>query len=138
MAAHCLDRWRRYLTEDDYSYLIQYVENVKNNISNDKMIILSGPSSTGKSTLTNDIQTYLGDEKFEEYVYPCEIIYNETVKNLGYFCGIDSLASNKKNNNAIINFIKYKQSFIADTIHIEKVNSKLLEHSRVITMTHVF
>jgi ABC-type lipoprotein export system ATPase subunit len=138
MAAHCLDSWKQYLTEDDYSYLIQYIENVKNDISNDKMIILSGPSSTGKTTLKNDIQTYLGNEKCGAYVFPGEIIYNENIKKLGFFCGIDALTINTKNNNAIINYIKYKQSFISDTTYIERVNSKLLEYSRVIKMTHVF
>jgi hypothetical protein len=138
MAAHCLDRWRRYLTEDDYNYLIQYVENVKGDISNDKMIILSGQSRTGKTTLQKDIQTYLGEEKCGMYVFPGEIIYNENIKKLGFFCGIDALTINKKNNHAIVNYIKYKQSFIADTIHIERVNSKLLEYSTVIKMTHVF
>ena len=39
-----------------YNYLIQYVENIKNNIQNDKMIILSGPGRTGKSTLEKDIR----------------------------------------------------------------------------------
>ena len=38
----------------------------------------------------------------------------------------------------LLNYIKYKQSFIASTIHIEKVNNKLLEDSKIITMTHVF
>jgi len=138
MTTHCLDRWKQYLTEDDYSYLIQYIENVKNNISNDKMIILSGQSRTGKTTLQKDIQTYLGDEKCGMYVFPGELIYNENIKKLGFFCGIDALTTNTKNNHAIINYIKYKQSFISDTTYIERVNSKLLAHSRVIKMTHVF
>ena len=138
MTAHYLDTWKQYLAEDDYSYLIQYVENVKNDISNDKMIILSGEGRTGKSRLKNNIQTYLGDEKCGDFMISGEIIYNENIKKLGLFCGIDEIYSSKKNNNAIINLIKYKQSFIADTIRIEKVKSKLLEHSRIIKMTHVF
>jgi len=138
MTAHYLDTWKQYLTEDDYSYLIQYVENVKNDISNDKMIILSGEGRTGKTRLKNDIQTYLGGEKCGDFMISGEIIYSENIKKLGLFCGIDDIYSSKKNNNAIINLIKYKQSFIADTIRIEKVKSKLLEHSRIIKMTHVF
>jgi len=138
MTGHYLEAWKQYLAEDDYSYLIQYVENVKNDISNDKMIILSGEGRTGKTTLKNNIQTYLGDEKCGDFMISGEIIYNENIKKLGLFCGIDDIYSSKKNNNAIINLIKYKQSFIADTIRIEKVKSKLLEHSRIIKMTHVF
>jgi ABC-type dipeptide/oligopeptide/nickel transport system ATPase component len=126
------------LPEDDYSYLIQYVENVKNDISNDKMIILSGEGRTGKTTLKNNIQTYLGDEKCGDFMISGEIIYSENIKKIGPFCGIDDIYSSKKNNNAIINLIKYKQSFIADTIRIERVKSNLLEHSIIIKMTHVF
>jgi hypothetical protein len=72
------------------------------------------------------------------YVFPGELIYNENIKKLGFFCGIDALTTNTKNNHAIINYIKYKQSFISDTTYIERVNSKLLAHSRVIKMMHVF
>jgi tRNA uridine 5-carbamoylmethylation protein Kti12 len=140
MEVHHLDNWKQYLTNDDYNYLIQFVENVKNNISNDKMIILSGPPRSGKSTLKNDIQQYLGNEiccNIPMY-HPGEIIYNENIKKLGFFCGIDEIRRSKKTNTAIINLIKYKQSFLADTNYIEKVNNKLLEFSKIINMEHVF
>jgi SpoVK/Ycf46/Vps4 family AAA+-type ATPase len=48
--------WRRVpfqifigLTNDDYEYLIQYVENIKTGVPNDKMLILAGPPRTGKT-----------------------------------------------------------------------------------------
>jgi len=137
---HHLDNWKQYLTNDDYNYLIQFVENVKNNISNDKMIILSGPPRSGKSTLKNDIQQYLGNEICCNMLtyHVGEIIYNENIKKLGFFCGIDEIRRSKKTNTAIINLIKYKQSFLADTNYIEKVNNKLLEFSKIINMEHVF
>ena len=138
MNIHPLHMWSQYLTQVDYAYLIQYVENVISNTSNDKMIILSGGQRTGKSTLKNDICNYLGYELCGEYPMSGEFIYDENIKKLGFFCGIDDISRSKKNNQAIINFIKYKQSFIADTIHIERVNDTLLEHCRVIKMEHVF
>jgi ABC-type dipeptide/oligopeptide/nickel transport system ATPase subunit len=138
MALHHLYNWKQYLTDDDYNYLVQYIENIKNNIPNDKMIILSGPSRTGKSTLKNDIQTYLGSDNCGTYMMSGEIIYNENIKKLGFFCGIDEICSSKKNNIAIINLIKYKQSFIADTNHIERVNHNLLEFSKIIHMEYIF
>jgi predicted AAA+ superfamily ATPase len=138
MVANNIDNWEQYLTHEDYVYLIQYIENIKNGISNDKMIILSGPSRTGKSTLKKNIISYLSDEMCGEYFMSCDFIYNETIKPLVFFCGIDEISSSKKTNQAIINFIKYKQSFIADTNNIERVNNKLLEHSKIIIMTHVF
>ena len=138
MEIHYLDNWKQYLTDNDYKYLIQYVENIKNNIPNDKMIILSGPGKTGKSTLKNDIQTYLGDDFCGIYMMSGEIIYSENIKKLGFFSGIDEIYRSKKNNTAIINLIKYKQSFISDTNHIERVNNKLLEFSKIIKMDHIF
>ena len=138
MSLHHLDNWKQYLTNDDYNYLIQYIENIKNNISNDKMIILSGPSRTGKSTLKNDIQQYLGHEICGPMMMSGEIIYNENIKKLGFFYGIDEIGSSKKNNIAIINLIKYKKSLLADTNNIERVNNKLLEFSKIIKMEHVF
>jgi ABC-type lipoprotein export system ATPase subunit len=138
MTLHYLDNWKQYLTNDDYKYLIQYVENIVNDIPNDKMIILSGPSRTGKSTLRNDIKTYLGDENCGVFMMSGEIIYNENIKKLGFFCGIDEISNSRKNNVAIVNLIKYKQSFIAETNHIEKVNSNLLDFSKIIQMDYVF
>jgi adenylylsulfate kinase-like enzyme len=138
MVIHYLDNWKQYLTDNDYNYLIQYVENIKNNIPNEKMIILSGPGKTGKTTLKNDIQTYLGDELCAIYMMSGEMIYSENIKKLGFFCGIDEIHRSKKNNIAIINLIKYKQSFISETNNIERVNNKLLEFSKIIKMVHIF
>lgn len=138
MATHPLHNWSQYLSADDYNYLIQYIENVKHGIQNDKMIILFGYERTGKTTLKNEIADYLGVELCGNYPMTGEFIYNDSIKRLGFFCGIDDIARSQKNNNAIINFIKYKQSFIADTNHIERVYDKLLEHCRVITMGHIF
>jgi tRNA uridine 5-carbamoylmethylation protein Kti12 len=138
MTVHYLDNWKQYLTDDDYNYLIQYIENIKNEISNDKMIILSGPARSGKSTLKRDIQTYLGDNICGTFMMSGDIIYSENINKLIFFCGIDEISSSKKNNRAIVNFIKYKQSFIADTNHIEKVNKNLFEFSKIIKMEHIF
>lgn len=138
MTLHYLDHWKQYLVDDDYDYLIQYIENIKNDISNNKMIILSGPSRSGKSTLKNDIQKYLGDETCGDFMMSCEIIYNENIKKLGFFFGIDEIFHSKKNNNAIINLIKYKQSLIAETNHIERINNNVLDFTKIIQMDHIF
>ena len=61
--AHPLDSWRQYLRQNDYEYVIEYVENLKNNRKNDKMMILSGPGRSGKSTLIRDIFSYIGKDK---------------------------------------------------------------------------
>jgi hypothetical protein len=138
MTTHYLDNWKQYLYVADYNYLIQYIENIKNNIPNDRMIILSGPGRSGKSTLQTDITKYLGNENCGHFSMNCDFIYNETIKPLGFFCEIDEIYRSKKSNQAIVNFIKYKQSFIASTNHIEKIPVTLLEYSKIINMTHIF
>ena len=138
MTQHQLDNWKQYLSEDDYNYLIQYIENIKHNILNDKMIILYGPGGSGKTTLKNDIQKYLGDDMCENFMMSGDIIYKQNIKKLGFFCLNDEIKIKEKNNIAIINLIKYKQSFIADTIQIERVNNNLLEFSKIIELNHIF
>jgi predicted AAA+ superfamily ATPase len=140
MEKHYLDSWSQYLSKEDYNYLIKYVENVKYNIPNDKMIILYGPPSTGKSTLQRDIIEYLGDELCGRCSINCpgEIIYETNIKRLIFFCEIDEIYKRWKIIRAFINFIKYKQSFISIASNIDIFNNKLLEHCKVINMFHVF
>jgi ABC-type phosphate/phosphonate transport system ATPase subunit len=138
MAQHHLDNWKQYLTDEDYNYLIQYIENIKNNIANDKMIILSGPGRSGKSTLIHNISTYLGNETCGYFPMPSEIIYLENIKKLGIISEIDEKYCNKKSNIAIINLIKYNQSLMSATTDIEEVNKNLLKYSKIIKMNHIF
>jgi len=138
METHQLHHWSLYLPVEDYIFLIEYVENIKYNIPNHRMIILSGAERTGKTTLKNDIANYLGHDLCGECLMSGEIIYNENIKKMGFFTGIDEISRSRKTIQAIINFIKYKQSFIADTNHIERVHYKLLQHSKIIMLNHVF
>jgi|TARA_R110002073_G_scaffold106422_2_gene240160 hypothetical protein len=140
MVSDEINSWNKYLTNEDYVYLVQYIENIKNGVSNDKMIILVGPGRSGKTTLTKHISSYLGHDMCGVYccMYPGDIIYDENIKPLGFLSGINEIFKSKKDNQAIINLIKYKQSFIVGTPNIERVNKKLLEHSKIIMMTHIF
>lgn len=52
--------WKKFLQHEDYNYLYEFVENIKNSKKNDKILLLIGPSRTGKSTLINQILTYIG------------------------------------------------------------------------------
>lgn len=129
-----LTNWSQYLSHSDYNYLVQYVENIKNSVSNTEMIILLGPERSGKSTLINEITAYLGENICENYcMTPSDIIYRENIKPLYFCCGIPT---GKRNVSALKNLIKYGQSFIAATKEFR--NTELLEVSRVIAMEHVF
>ena len=88
----------------------------------------------------HNISLYLGRDlcRFDFHTPGGELIYDETIKPLLFFEAIDEIFRSKKNIRAIINFIKYKQSFIVSTIRLERVNSKLLEYSKIIKMNHIF
>jgi len=136
MSVAPLARWERYLTADDYRYLMQFVQNVKLGFPNDKMLILYGTGRNGKTTLIKEICEYLGEENcgvFAENILCCEII-----PKLGIYQGLEEIAGNKRRIYVVVNLIKYKQSLIAETCHIGDVDRIILEHSRVIQMEHVF
>jgi ABC-type phosphate transport system ATPase subunit len=135
--------WQQYLQQEDFEYLIQYIENIKNGIPNHEMIILLGPGCNGKSTLIEEIQTHLGDQLFgfhdvrelicEEDIRPLVLLQDgilyRTNQNYKY---------NRTFANALINFINYGVSFIGVEYQLHTVNTRILEHSRVIEMTHIF
>lgn len=124
--------WRDLLLPGDFDYLIRFIENVKNCKPNDKMIIIhSGRKLVGKpGTLKSEIISYLGKELCGTYFMSGEIIYNENIKRLAFLSGLDEVPY--RTNNAIVNLIKYKQSFIADTDHVDRIDKRLVQFSHII------
>ena len=63
--SHALDNWKPYLNDEDFEYLINYVENSKNNLPNNKFfILLENGGANGKNTLITEIENYLGNKNF--------------------------------------------------------------------------
>ena len=130
------DEWKQYLSDEDISYLRTFVNNLKNNLPNDKMIILSGKNGrNGKTTLIKEIIQYIGENNCHDCA-PDNNVFSLPIKPLVVFNGIESY--HEKQVPLLINIITYKQSIIADTNRIEKVNPRLLEVSKVINMFHQF
>lgn len=142
-AANALQGWFQYLKQEDFEYLIQYIENIQNGIPNHEMIILLGHPCTGKTTLIEDIQTYLTPE-ICQWGDVHELIYEENIKPfilLAPECLLDThynYKSRQNNVNSIINFIRFGISFITAAYNLNRMNTKFLEHSRIIEMTHIF
>jgi altronate dehydratase len=140
---NAFQHWQQYLHQEDFEYLIQYIENVKNGIPNVRMIILLGLGCNGKTTLINEIETHLGDELFVFHDVR-ELIYEENIKPFILLQDATIQDTNRNNRgsrnrcNALINFINYGVSFIIEANHLNTVNTKILEHSRIIEMTHIF
>jgi tRNA A37 threonylcarbamoyladenosine dehydratase len=135
--------WQQYLRQEDFEYLIQYIENIKYGIPNHEMIILLGPPCTGKTKLIDEIYSYLAPE-FCEWGDVHELIYEENIKPfilLGQDYLFDTHHNYKYNRNVVnslINFIKFGISFITAANDLNRTNTKFLEHSRIIEMTHIF
>lgn len=130
--------WVQYLQQDDYDYVVQYAINAQNSTKNDKMIILSGPSRTGKSRLIRDIVAFVG--KNECAMYYAEDEANDAIYQPIYklWAEPDIANTRKKHTQLLVNLIDYNQSMISATNCIENVNDRLLEKSRIIYMNHVF
>lgn len=132
---HTLDNWKPYLNEEDFEYLINYVENSKNNLPNNKFLILLGSGANGKTTLITEIENYLGNENFRR----CDIngsAFFEPIVKLIHISAINEYK--KKYIQQLKNVIQYGQSIIADTNNIEKINKNLLDCVRIIKMEHKF
>ncbi len=133
---HILDNWKPYLSEDDFIFLINYVENCKNNLPNNKLLILSGNGgANGKSTLITEISNYIGNENFRN----CDIngsAFFEPIVKLIHILEIDEYK--KKYVQQLKNVIQYGQSIIAETNNIEKINKNLIDCVRIIKMEHRF
>jgi hypothetical protein len=144
MAFNALQGWHQYISQEDFDYLIQYVENIKDGILNDEIIILFGRGRNGKTTLMYHIRLYLGRDIWdklpdeietlicEENIKPL-ILVHERMNNTNKNC-----KRNRNLANAVINFMNYGISFIIAINEIETVNQKIIEHSKIITMTHIF
>jgi hypothetical protein len=133
---HSLSNWKPYLSEDDYDYLINFVENAKNNFPNNKMIVLLGNGGrNGKTKLITEIANYLGNENFNE----CDDNGSAFIEPVVKLVHITSLETYKeKYIQQLNNIIQYGQSLIADTNKIEKIDKSIQDNSRIIEMYHIF
>ena len=133
---YALDNWKPYLNEEDFEYLINYVENSKNNLPNNKILILLGNGgANGKSTLITEIENYLGNENFRR----CDTYgsaFLEPIVKLIHISAIDEYK--KKYIQQLKNVIQYGQSIIAETNDIKKIHKNLLDCVRIIKMEHKF
>jgi DNA polymerase III delta prime subunit len=131
-----LDNWKPYLIEEDFEYLKMYVENSKNNLPNNKLLILLGNGgANGKSTLITEISNYLGNENFRR----CDTngsAFLEPIVKLIHIPAIDEYKN--KYIQQLKNIIQYGQSIICETNKIEKINKNLSDCVRIIKMEHKF
>jgi len=136
----CFENWIPYLSDADYKNLLFFVENVKNNIVNEKIFILSGNMGrNGKTTLINEIKEYIGKEHFLDTLHLQDQIKEESFysKKLYYICGIESWKQ-KKNLLFLQQLLNNKKSIITDTNKLTDIDSFILENAIIIHMNHIF
>jgi ABC-type polar amino acid transport system ATPase subunit len=159
MAEYGLIKWKKYLSVDDYNYLTQFVDNMRDSVRNDKMIILCGPGGTGKTTLLENIYSYVVKDAWNDSDERQILLENEKLhpiqnnskpkssypsfeirkKFTCYFIRGNNFFP-RKDGKSLQNCIKnsFFQSKISETDDIEKVNKELLDISKIIKMEHVF
>ena len=159
MAEYGLIKWKKYLSVEDYNYLTQFVDNIRNGVRNDKMMILCGPSETGKTTLQNDMYNYVVKSAWTDSSELQILLENEKLRpspkpfkpkssypsfeirkkfSCYFFKGNNFFP--RKDDKMLKILIKnsFFKSKITETDDIEKVNKELLDISRIIKMEHVF
>lgn len=140
---YCFENWIPYLSQEDYENLLFFIENVKNDKVNDKILILSGNMGrNGKSTLIKEIQEYIGKEHFLDTLHlQNQHQLNDQIsllnKKLAYICGIESW-NQKKDLLLLKKILNNKQSIITDTNSLSKVDNFILDNATIIHMNHIF
>jgi hypothetical protein len=132
-----LERWKPYLSVGDYDYLQTFVTNIKHNLPNDKMVILSGKDGrNGKTTLINEIIQYIGENNCHDCNLHGDSFLLPIKPLIVITGGIDNY--NKKYMHLLKHTVTFNQSIITDTIRVDNVAPILLDVSRIIDMFHKF
>jgi chromosomal replication initiation ATPase DnaA len=132
---HELNGWKQYLDADDFEYMLNYVDNIKNNMPNNKVMILFGTGNNGKTTLINQISNYIGKQKFKSR-YTYDFTKTESNGFVVHFSELDNYNDYVIQN--MLHLIQNGQFVIIDDNTLEHMNNILLNNSKVITMKHVF
>ena len=138
---HHFSNWRPYLSEYGYNTLIKYVENVKNNIKNDTILLLTGEGPTGKSTLKRAIIDYIGRDN-------CTC---QDIENINFHVPFKSLVefdnsilidgnTTRKKIQGIKNFTLFNLNgvYIHPDLHDFPRELSVLRYFSVIEMNHIF
>lgn len=127
---HELHKWKKYMSNDDYIYFIKYIDNAKNKIPNDRLLIFFG-NEIGKKLIIREISNYVGNANFMlSDTYGCGF-FRPTVK-IVHIPGIDNYQP--KYIQQLVNIIQYGQSIIGETFNVKNIDSFILENSKIINI----
>ncbi len=125
-----------YLTEDQQDHILDFVNNAKNGIKNDKMIILLGSGKNGKTSLVEEIKREL--DSYCENFKLSNLINNPNRKMI--ILDNDNLFRMRVSEQEILYYLicDRKENIIATANSLKSIPCCILEHSLVIHMKHAF
>lgn len=132
-----LESWKSYINQNDYDYLIKFINNMENHLPNEKILILNGKTATGKTTLINDIKKKIGIQHFHDNSFIEGEFYFQQPKIGLHICGIHEYQNDKYLK--IIKYIFEKNiSILSDTNCGENIHPEILLNAYIIKMEHCF
>jgi len=125
-----------YLTEDQQDHILDFVNNAKNGMKNDKMIILLGSGKNGKTSLVEEIKREL--DSYCENLKLSNLINNPTRKMI--ILDNDNLFRMRVSERELLQYFIFdgKENIIATADSLKSISVDILDHSLVIQMEHVF
>lgn len=144
-----VESWKNYLEPTDFEFLRDFVSNTKNGIKIDKMVLLVGLGSNGKTTLIKQIINYIGPSEcaFADYTKVMTqsnkklfIHHEESLNNWAPHI-LKLLSSDPiKGTNPIGQTFLFspKTNLIGEANYLEPLESQLKSKIYVIPMNHQF
>jgi hypothetical protein len=125
-----------YLTEDQQDHILDFVNNAKNGIKNDKMIILLGSGKNGKTSLVEEIKREL--DSYCENLKLSNLINNPNRKMI--ILDNDNLFRMRVAEQETLYYLicDRKENIIATANSLKSIPDCILDHSLVIHMKHAF
>ena len=123
-------KFKNFMQNDYYNYLYEYVENIKNNIKNEKIIIIIGTGRSSITSIIDDIEKYIGENYCIRDIFEnCNGNFNGNSKLL-----ILDLEINNKNIDILNNLINNNISIIGTSHNVNEINESLNEISKIISI----
>jgi predicted AAA+ superfamily ATPase len=131
------ENWREYLTPLDFTFLIEFIDNIDKNLHNNKILILCGPPRTGKTTLIKDIKHYIGKKNFHDNNYLEGEKFFQPSRLAIHICAINGY-NDEKYISILKEIFETNMSILSDTNNIETIHPSILDNSHIIYMKHIF
>ena len=128
-----------YLTEEDQDHILNFMNNAKYGIQNDKMILLLGSGKNGKTSLLNEIKRELQSTEFYCERLNLDDFTNKPDRKM-IILDDDCLFHMRAADNELLKYLlcEKKENIIASTTSLKSIDPSIINSSLVIRMEHAF